>query len=311
MKASVKKIISFTSLVLLSFICIFCLYGCSADKREANTHSVDTPFSKISINASVSEIVIKPSADGKCKAECLEYDNLKYSVLVSGDTLKIDELDTRKWYNKLFGFKSPSIVLYLPMSTYNSLTVNNTTGDVTVEEGIIFGSIDIEFTTGRASCYADSIGEIKIEGTTGEIKAEDFSAASVSLITTTGDISASNINCIGSVYVEFTSGDANLSGIRCGSFSAEGSTGEISMNDVIALGKMNLSLGTGDVEFRSCDAAEVYIETTTGDISGSFLTPKIIHASTSTGDVDVPEYYEGGKCKIKTSTGDIEIDIAK
>lgn len=59
------------------------------------------------------------------------------------------------------------------------------------------------------------------------------------------------------------------------------------------------------------DAAEIYVRTDTGDVTGSLLTDKIFFAETDTGDIDVPESVEGGKCKIKTDTGDISIKIEK
>ena len=52
-----------------------------------------------------------------------------------------------------------------------------------------------------------------------------------------------------------------------------------------------------------------YIKTSTGDVEGTLLSEKIFSIHTSTGKVKVPNTNNGGTCEIKTSTGDIEIQI--
>jgi DUF4097 and DUF4098 domain-containing protein YvlB len=63
------------------------------------------------------------------------------------------------------------------------------------------------------------------------------------------------------------------------------------------------------VKFEKSDAAELSIKTDTGDVTGTLLTEKIFDAKSSTGDVDVPKTGSGGKCEIRTGTGDIRIKI--
>jgi DUF4097 and DUF4098 domain-containing protein YvlB len=70
---------------------------------------------------------------------------------------------------------------------------------------------------------------------------------------------------------------------------------------------LSIERSTGDVKLDSVDAAEIYIDTDTGDVKGTLLSEKIIFATTDTGDVDVPRCTVGGRCEIKTDTGNIEI----
>ena len=65
------------------------------------------------------------------------------------------------------------------------------------------------------------------------------------------------------------------------------------------------------MEFDACDAAEILVETSTGDVEGTFLSDKIIFAETDTGRVNVPKGIVGGRCEIKTNTGDIKLEIQK
>ena len=86
-------------------------------------------------------------------------------------------------------------------------------------------------------------------------------------------------------------------------------TGRISMINVIASGEFNLSSDTGNIKFDSCDADTIYVKTDTGNVSGSLLSDKIFTADSDTGSVDVPKTNDGGKCEIKTDTGNIKIQI--
>ena len=63
------------------------------------------------------------------------------------------------------------------------------------------------------------------------------------------------------------------------------------------------------MKFKGSDAAELFVKTDTGDVTGSLLTDKIFITQTNTGDVDVPDTAAGGRCEIRTNTGDIEIKI--
>ena len=72
---------------------------------------------------------------------------------------------------------------------------------------------------------------------------------------------------------------------------------------------MTASCCTGDVTFDGCDAAAISVKTDTGDVTGSLLSNKMFVIDTNTGDVDVPETVDGGRCEIVTDTGDIELNI--
>ena len=85
-------------------------------------------------------------------------------------------------------------------------------------------------------------------------------------------------------------------------------TGDIDLKNVIA-SKINISATTGDISLYQCDADELYLKATTGDITGSLLSDKVFVAKSTTGDIDLPQSTTGGKCEIKVTTGDINIEI--
>lgn len=81
------------------------------------------------------------------------------------------------------------------------------------------------------------------------------------------------------------------------------------MKRVIAEGEFDIKSDTGDVKFSDSDAEEIYAETDTGDVTGTLCSEKIFQTHSDTGDIHVPDSLTGGRCKITTDTGDIEIRI--
>ena len=66
---------------------------------------------------------------------------------------------------------------------------------------------------------------------------------------------------------------------------------------------------SGDVELDACDAASLSIRTNTGDVKGSLLTPKVFDADSPSGKIRLPDERSGGRCEVRTNTGDIEFRI--
>ena len=83
------------------------------------------------------------------------------------------------------------------------------------------------------------------------------------------------------------------------------------MKNVVASEGFIIERGTGDVSFDSCDAAEIFVETSTGDVKGNLLSDKVFIAKSDTGKVNVPKTVLGGRCEIKTDTGNITLSIVE
>lgn len=79
--------------------------------------NVDTQetVENIYIDAKDAEIVLKPSEDGKFKAEYQENKRYLYDVKLSDGEFRLTDITRRKWYHYLFSFNftTPRIVLYL------------------------------------------------------------------------------------------------------------------------------------------------------------------------------------------------------
>ena len=112
------------------------------------------------------------------------------------------------------------------------------------------------------------------------------------------------------MFAKVTTGKPTLKNLVCKNLTANGTTGDMMLNNVLVSDTMRAKCSTGDIKFDGCDAGEVYIKCTTGDVTGTFLTPKVIFANSTTGKVDVPQYTTGGRCEIDVTTGSIRVKIA-
>ena len=277
---------------------------------ETATHDITEEFDNISINTITVDVTVLPSDDDSAHVVCFDNKKITYAVAVTDGTLSIEANDERRWFEHLsIGYNAPEIRVYLPSDEYEALAIDLSTGDVRIEE-LTFSSINIEVTTGDVECLASSTGELNIHTTTGDIGISGASAASMSLKTTSGDVNIFEISCDGDIHMKSTTGLSALTNVSCKNLTIDSGSGTSKMKNVIAAESIAIEKTTGDVEFDACDAAELNVKTTTGDVVGSLLTEKIFIVNTTTGDVNVPRTASGGICEIKTTTGDIEIEIA-
>lgn len=240
---------------------------------ETNTYSVTEEFESISVDIDTADILFAFCEDGKCRVECYEEENAKHSVTVQEGVLVIQEAEQKAWHDHIgIYFGSPKVTVYLPKSEYASLTVKTDTGDITVENMIL-----------------------------------DVLELSVS----TGDITVSAVTCQGDMQVNVTTGEMKLTDTTCQNLTSKGSTGDITLKTVIVADALAIERSTGDVRLEGADAARLSIDTNTGDVKGRLLTDKVFIAESDTGRVDVPKSENGGRCEVRTNTGDIILAVGK
>lgn len=280
----------------------------STVKYETNEYEISDSYKNIKVITDTADITFIPSEN--TRVVCYEETKLKHSVTVQGDTLVIEEIYTKKWYENIgINFGTPKITVYIPEDEYGNLTIKTSTGDTDIPKGFTFENIDITQTTGSVKCLASSNGDIKIKTSTGSIKVENITAGTLDLKVSTGDINVTNVECVGDFLVKVSTGKAKLENVKCNDVISTGDTGDITLKKVIANEKIDLKRSTGDVKFNGCDASELIILTDTGDVKGTLLSDKVFIVKTDTGSIKVPETVSGGKCKITTDTGDIKIEI--
>lgn len=263
----------------------------STMKYETNTYDVSSGFDKISIDTDITDIVFARSDDESCKVVCFEAERMKHSVRCTNGTLTIGMNDERKWYEYIgISFASPKMTIYLPQSEFTSLSIDTATGDIDIPNSFTFNELKIKSATGDVDCTANASDSIKIKSNTGNI--------CISSVASKCDID-----------IKTNTGSVKLADAACTNFTAESDTGNITLTNVIAEDSIFVESDTGNVKLKSSDAARLSIKTDTGSVTGTLLSEKIFIAKSSTGKVNVPETESGGKCEIKTATGNIKIEL--
>lgn len=262
----------------------------STRELEMNTYELNKDFNNILIDADTANIAFVPSDNGVCKVECVEDVKQEYCVKAENGTLTISVVDNRKWYDYIcINFGLPKITIYLPKTSYSSLSITTTTGDIEIPDKFSFETITVVGTTANVVCHAQIPKSVEVSITTGNITLASSQTETVKLSTTTGKITVNDV--------------------ACDELTAKNSTGRIQLKNVIAEESIKLESTTGGVKFEDCDAGSITVNTSTGDVKGTLLSEKIFITDTSTGRVSVPKTASGGKCEITTSTGDIDIEI--
>lgn len=264
----VGSLISIGALVSLNFDFL----KLSSGNFVTNTYTIDDDFSDIFVNGDVCDIRFVPAENNVCKVICNENDNILYSVNVEENTLRITKYDDSKWYEHIgiyFG-GSAELTVYLPQRDYESLKIENASGNVNIDESFSFGSADITSATGDI----------------------DFSA-----------------NVTGRTNIFSVSGDINIFGINCENIKVSTTSGNILLSDVIANDSINCESISGEINLNSCDGKNLDIKTTSGDVKGTLLSGKDFIADTISGNINVPNSSSEERCQISTVSGNIDISV--
>lgn len=280
----------------------------SSYRFETNTHQITEEFKNISIDTDTADITFIHSNENKIVLK--EYEDCNHSISVDNDTLKISYSVKDNWYKNFISFGEPLITIYLTEIEYENLNIKEATGDIRISNDFKIKNVDIKASTGDVYYFASS-ELIMITLSTGDIKMNGVTTNSLELLTSTGEIELNNITCNNDINITNTTGDVSLDNVKCDNLTLTGTTSDLEMENVLVTNKLSIVRETGEVEFDRCDANEIYIRTTTGDVEGTLLSDKTFIVDTNTGRKDYPKSTTGGKCEIKTSTGDIEIRIIK
>ena len=303
----------FLGLVTVTVVMALCHWDfslLSTAKYEQVSHEITDGFENISIDASTADVVFLSSDDDTCQIICYQNEHTKYSVNVVGDTLTITESDERKWHDYVgITFGSPNITVYLPKTKYATLSISGSTGDISIPKDFNFENLDISLSTGDITSYAFVSKQIKLKGTTGNVHLENINAKEIDVSLSTGNVYVKNSVFTDNVEIRVSTGNVTLSDISCKNLTSHGNTGKITLDSVIASAKISIERSTGDVTFNRCDAGEIFVLTDTGDVEGSLLSEKIFFVLTDTGKKEIPNTFSGGKCEIKSDTGDVKIRI--
>lgn len=225
---------SFITLGCIIFLGVMCVLGwdfkkLSTDKLITNEYEVTEEFKNILVKTVTAKVEIIPSNQNEVKIVCNEYQKIKHSVTTQNDTLVIDSVDTRKWYQHLgIHLEIPKITLYIPKSEYGSIKIKNTTGDINLRD-INCKSLDVGLTTGN----------VIINNTIAE--------ETLSVNQCTGNFVFDSLDA-GEIFVKITTGNVMGSVLTDKIFEAKTTTGNVSLPSSPSGGLCKIKVTTGNIK---------------------------------------------------------------
>lgn len=318
-----KKITIITAVAVIIIGCLisfFALVSLNFDFSKLNnvnpvtkTYDVDESFRNINIEGAECDINLIPSDNDKCRVICNEGDKISHSVTVQNDTLTIKRIDNRQWYEHImvFYWGETEINLYLPQNKYAELYAKSVSGDIEISENFTFDKAELSTTSGDVSFHSKVNNDIDIQTVSGNIYAGDTTAKNITMQSTSGDTAVSSAKIKNELKVKSVSGNINLSDIECQSINSNTTSGDNKFTNVVAKANANIESISGNISLYQSDSQTMNIKTTSGDVDGTLLTDKIFNVQTTSGDVNVPQSGAGGKCEVKTTSGNINLEIAE
>ena len=270
-------------------------------RRETHEYPITEDFEAVDIQLGISDLRILRSAGEEAlvvsqqSGDIPETVEVREGVLTVLQPLKGDRSGVK---GSIFGFSfglgsftGGLVTVYLPDRLWKSLRATSLSGDIEAMD-IRCEEARFKSTSGDIDARHISVtGGLVMETKSGDISARDFKALSAQFGSMSGDI-------------EILSGDGE-------SLSASSRSGDIEMEDVLVTGTLRMESSSGDLELHRSDAGQMELKCASGDIQATLLTPKDFKVSSTVGDVRVPESVPGaGECRVRSSSGDIDIRLA-
>lgn len=218
---------------------------------ETSTYNVYEEFDDILIDTDAADIRVLLSDDGECRVECYEEVNTRHSVVVNNGTLTVELIDNRTVQNFIghigLDFGSPKITVYLPEAKYQSLVIDENTGDVSLEN-ISVDTLDISVNTGDVSLTDIASKNIISSGNTGSIYLNNVIAEEkLSVERNTGDVEFKSCDAA-EIYVNTDTGSVTGSLLSDKVFITDTNTGSVEVPKTEDGGKCEIITGTGDIQ---------------------------------------------------------------
>ena len=235
-------------------------------EAKTNTHDINESFDSIYIDTSVADITFKASTDDKVKVVCEEREKHFHEVKVESGTLKIVSKSDRKWYEWLAPFNfngKETVTIYLPKSmaegkswkldgspafALKDLTIDTSTGDTTLENLYVEGTLKVDSSTGHLTCTRVQAGSVIVDHSTGNVEMDQVITDKLKIETSTGDVKFTNGDSP-DVKIDTSTGDIFCSFLSDKKVTADTSTGDIKIPQVSTGqgGTCRLDTSTGDI----------------------------------------------------------------
>lgn len=282
----------------------------------AQRFPVEENFGAIDLRGCGGDVTLLPAEDGVCRVVTgvSEDGGIETKVEVRDGVLYVTREDTRPWYARMafnFWTGEDDVTIFLPEERLGELDLRSASSQIAVRSGLVFGRATVESTSGDIRFQAEATESLRLKTSSGAIVLEYSACGDVALESSSGDIRARYLQC-GDFAARSTSGSQLLEDLSAaGSVTAVSTSGEKTLRRVTAKDALEIESTSGDVSLEAIDAASVAIRTSSGEVKGTVTRRMDFSASSSSGDIRLPESDpKGGAFRVTTSSGDVTIRLA-
>ena len=212
------------------------------------SYEISEDFNNISINTHTADIKFELSFDGKCRVVYFGEEKTELSVLASEDTLVVNQNTDKAWYDYInINFVSPKITVFLPKTAFNSVFINESTGNIFIEK-ISANSMELNLSTGHIELSDIACQTLTSTGGTGDVALKNVIASkSLTISRSTGDIEFMDCDAP-EIFVSTDTGDVEGTLLSKKVFITNTSTGKVNVPKSSSGGRCQIITSTGDIE---------------------------------------------------------------
>ena len=225
-------------------------FNLSTDSLKDSEVTISEAFDNISVDLESAKVMLKPSDDKQCRIQFHEWESQKFAAEVKDKTLQIRYENERTWLDRLFfRFGKPSVTLYLPDKTYQSLNIRTVTGSIQLSEALSFKNLSVKSVTSDVTCDCAVSETAEIKAVTGSICLNNVKAKTIKVDVTTGSISLDRCDAE-TISARTVTGDISGTLLTGKTFRATTTTGRINVPDSTSGGSCELTTTTGSIKIE-------------------------------------------------------------
>ena len=247
MKKSIIWMIAVLFLVLVAGIVLYSLtIPCELETHE---YEINENYKDIIISTDTADIQFVLSENPGSFIVCEEEKNASHAVTVKDNTLRIEIVDNKKWYEDIgFKLRTPKITVYLGKSGYGNISLKTDTGNILLDHIIATGKFVIDVDTGNVSLEACNASEVFIETDTGNVLLDNtIATGKLTIETDTGNVKFEACDA-SEVFIRTDTGHVTGSFLTDKVVFAESDTGSIDVPKIIADEKCEIITDTGNIK---------------------------------------------------------------
>ena len=238
-----------TALFLILALGIVILSLAMPCEFETHQYEIKENFSDIIILADTADVQFMTTENQSSFVVCEEEKNENHTVTVKDNTLRIEVVDNKKWYEEIaVNLRTPKITVYSGKGEYDNISLKTDTGNILLNNLNVTEKFEAKTDTGNVTFENGKANDIFVETDTGNVLLDNVVAnRKLEIETDTGNV-VFNVCDASEVLIETDTGNVTGSFLTDKVVFAESDTGNIDIPKVIADEKCEIITDTGNIK---------------------------------------------------------------